>query len=287
VKIGNQLSIVTMERETYVRHTIGFSSLVIHSLMIKSSPLQTRVRKLSRGLAIAGCLLAVTAAQAVPIVFTGSSGVLSASASFDIVGGNLQVTLTNTSTADTLVPSDVLTAVFFNVAGNPSLTPLSGTLAGTTLYGATGPNVGGEWAYNNGLNQFGANSGISSAGFGLFGPPDLFPGPNLDGPDSPNGLNYGIVSAGDNAATGNAGVTGVPLLKGSVVFTLSGITSVAGISNITFQYGTSLGGVPGGEPSFPGSPGPGGPGVPDGGSTVILCGAALALLGVLRRFRRA
>lgn len=52
-------------------------------------------------------------ASATPVTFNASSGLLSASATFDIVGGNLSVTLTNTSTNDVLAPSDVLTALFF------------------------------------------------------------------------------------------------------------------------------------------------------------------------------
>ena len=59
---------------------------------------------------------------ATPVLFSGSSGGLSATVSFDIVGSQLQVVLSNTSIGDVLVPSDVLTAVFFNIAGNPLLT---------------------------------------------------------------------------------------------------------------------------------------------------------------------
>src|SRR5262249_52759787 len=52
---------------------------------------------------------------ALPVTFTGSSGSLAASATFDdSVAGTLKVTLTNTSSADVLVPANVLTAVFFS-----------------------------------------------------------------------------------------------------------------------------------------------------------------------------
>jgi hypothetical protein len=144
----------------------------------------------------------------------------------------------------------VLTAVFFN-SSDDSLTKVSAALAaGSFVYnGGTDPGnvVGGEWAYKS-LSVAGLpEHGISSAGLGLFGPPDRFTGNNLQGPDSPNGLQYGITSAGDNLATGNGDFTGTALIKNSVVFTFSGWTggdvSVPGvISNIRFQYGTGLDG---------------------------------------------
>src|SRR5512143_2182454 len=112
-------------------------------------------------------------AMASPIVFTGSSGSLAASASFDVVGSQLHVKLTNTSAADVLVPADVLTAVFFSIAGAGSLPPVSAMLYGgsTVFFGPDGGgNVGGEWAYGAGLTGAPANAGlgVSSAGFGLF-----------------------------------------------------------------------------------------------------------------------
>ena len=56
--------------------------------------------------------------------------------------------------------------------------------------------------------------------------------------------NYGITSAGDNPATGDAAVTGQePLVKNSVKFRVkSGVVfdPKTAISNVSFQYGTSL-----------------------------------------------
>jgi len=221
------------------------------------------------------------------VVFSGSSGTLAASVSFDIVAGNLQVTLANTSTYDTLVPTDVLTAVFFNVAGNPSLTPLSAVLAAgsTVFYDAQGQPaggvVGGEWAYRNNLPSGGvplnANSGISSSGFGPpadfgTGAATKFPGADLENPDNIDGLQYGILSAGDNSATGNTGITGSGgLIKNSVVFTLSGLPvgfSLADISGVSFQYGTALS-----EPNI----------VPEPSTYVA---GALLLIPLLAQFRR-
>jgi hypothetical protein len=121
-------------------------------------------------------------------------------------------------------------------------------------------------------------------GLGLFGPGNLFPGSDLQPPTSPDGLQYGLTSAGDDTTTGNAPVTGDnALIKNSVVFTLSGLPStflLSGISNVGFQYGTSLT-----DTSFPGvTPGP----TPGGGtvpvpSTLALFGVGMAGLAWVRR----
>lgn len=195
--------------------------------------------------------LSVALVSAAPLIFDAQQGNLSASVSFALdTAGKLRVVLTNTSPADVLAPADVLTAVFFDIAGNPVLTPESAVLgAGSTvLFGGTDPGgaVGGEWAYRAGLAGApqGAQQGISSVGLGLFGPPDLFPGTNLAGPGSPDGLQYGITSAGDDPATGNTPVTGAQsLIQNTVIFTLSGVPQgfrLLDISNVSFQYGTDL-----------------------------------------------
>lgn len=197
-------------------------------------------------------------ASANPITFTASQGNLAASATFDTSGTDLVVTLSNTSLVDVLAPANVLTGLFFDVSGSPlGLTPASAVVpAGSmVLFGGTDPGgaVGGEWAYRAALAgaPHGAAYGISSSGFNLFGPPDVFPGTNLNGPVSPNGLNYGITSVGDDPVTGNAAVTGgEPLIQYSVVFHLSGLPAgfdpSAAISNVSFQYGTDLS-----EPNIP------------------------------------
>ena len=202
-------------------------------------------------------LLGASPARA--LLFTGSSGALSASADFSSSGTNLVVILTNTSSADVLVPANVLTAIFFDVAGVGVLTRVSGvlTVGSTVFFGGTDPGgvVGGEWAYASSLvgAPGGSTEGISSAGFGLFGPGDLFPGSDLQSPASPDGLQYGITSAGDDTSTGNAPVTGDnALIKNSVTFTLDGLPSGflpsgQNITNVSFQFGTALT-----EPNIPG-----------------------------------
>jgi hypothetical protein len=123
----------------------------------------------------------------------------------------------------------------------------------TVFFGPDGGgNVGGEWAftYDSSIPSIFGKSpyGIGSAGFGIFGAAN-FGGPNLEDPLAVNGLNYGILSAGDNTATGNAEVTGgVPLIKNQVIFTLSGIPfsfdPQTSINNVDFVYGTDIPEVP-------------------------------------------
>jgi len=223
------------------------------------------------------------------ITFSGSSGSLSASAMFEIVGNYLQVDLTNTSPNDVLTPADVLTGVFFDLKGSPTLTTVSATVLSpnAVLFGGMdlGGVAGGEWAYKSSLagTPGGATQGISSAGLGLFGPGDRFPGTNLQGPADPDGLQYGITSAGDNTSSGNTPVTGAnALIQNSVGFLLGSLPSdftLGGISDVHFQYGTSLS-----EPSIEGDP----PAVPEPGSLVVwtLLGAAATAAAYRKRKKR-
>ncbi len=89
----------------------------------------TVLRKVAVSSAIfAVMLLAPIAIARADVLLTQTNGSLSASANFNLTGNVLTVTLTNTSAADVLVPTDVLTAVFFN--GNGTLTPVSALLGG-------------------------------------------------------------------------------------------------------------------------------------------------------------
>ncbi|MGH9722027.1 MAG: XDD4 family exosortase-dependent surface protein [Bryobacteraceae bacterium] len=255
-----------------------------------------RLRCCPRTVAALLCLGLTGSLLGTPVEFSGSSGNLSASVLFDdSVAGTLIVTLSNTSPNDVLVPIDVLTGVFWDSSVALTLTRSSAVVPGSsTVYfcGGSCPAggvVGGEWAYNSGLAGPGATAyGISSAGLGLVGPGDRFPGPNLQGPDSPDGLQYGILPAGDNTATGNAPVTGDnALILNSVIFTLTGLPAgfdaQAAISNVQFQYGTALS-----EPSFPGDPGGGGGGgsqVPEPATMSLLGGGGLLLL-IAKRLKR-
>jgi len=183
-------------------------------------------------------------------IFTGSSGNLAASVEFIKTNSNLTVKLANTSTADTTVPSEVLTAVFFQLSGSPTLTPVSAIIApgSSVIHGSqpAGGIVGSEWEYRN-FPAFpgGGISGISSTGLGIFGGSGNFPGPDLE-PQVPLGpMNYGLVSMGDNPATGNPQLTGNrPFVKYQVDYVLSGLPGgfdpETDISKIYFQYGTEL-----------------------------------------------
>ena len=217
-------------------------------------------------------LLAILTLSLIPMTVQATSltknqfnGDLSAEAVFEIVGGNFQVTLTNNSTYDVLVPSDILTAVFFFMDESIVLTAETAWLGLSMVVNGEGDTppedgqVGGEWAYeevsvSDVLGHPGANRGISTAGFDIFGIPN-FDGDNLNKNEQVNGMDYGITSTGDDITTGNKPVTGKnAFIQDSVVFTLSGLPldskgvtefdPFEDIDNVTFQWGTDLEAVP-------------------------------------------
>lgn len=243
--------------------------------------MKMRIIKIAQGwMCLAAMLAVIGSAKADSVTFTGTSGSRSASATFEVVGNNLVITLVNTSLSDAAAPTDILTALFFDdgthVFGKVSAVVAPGS---SVLFGGTDPGgvVGGEWAYASGLTGTPGNSalGVSSSGLGLFGPANVFPGSNLQGPADPDGVQYGITSAGDNPTTGNQAVTGSnALIKNAVVFTMSMDAPFTldslNIHNVSFQYGTALG-----EPNIPGTP--------DGGTTIALLGFAFVSIGAIRR----
>jgi hypothetical protein len=98
-----------------------------------------------------------------------------------------------------------------------------------------------------------------------------------------DGLQYGIVTAGDIVGTGNTGLLkGEGLIKNSAVFTLGnwgGADASNAFSNVSFQYGTALD-----EPniSVDGGGGIGVQAVPEPASLVLL-GSGLAAVAARRR----
>ena len=249
------------------------------------------------GFGLVGLALTAFASTAnAAVTFHGSSGLLDATVTFDVVGNNLTVTLTNSSVNDATVPTDILTGVFFDLkpgAGNdPALTKVSAVVGPTSSVflannaantAGAGTVVGGEWAYLNGISVSG-DSGISSSGLGVFGPGNVFAGGNLEGPVDPDGIQYGISPAGDNRTTGNGGLNGRSFIQNSVVFSFTGAAGLIAdkdhISKVRFQYGTALD-----ETHFNGDPlPPGGPTIPEPASVLIWSG--LGLCAVLSRSLR-
>ena len=243
------------------------------------------------GMALAGGIVPGSAVTA-PILFSATSGILAAAVTFDIVAGSrLQVVLTNIAASDVLVPADVLTGVYFS--GADALVPEAAVLAAgaTVVYGgapAAGV-VGGEWGFAGGIGgvPHGGTAALMSTGalHGL-GHPN-FPGTSLAGPAGLGGLQFGLLSAGDNAATCNGGITGSGgLVRGGMTFTFAGLPAgfaLDSIGNISFQYGTSTA-----EPNLrAGNPssGPGLATVTPEPTTMALLGAGMVALGLMRRRR--
>lgn len=231
---------------------------------------------------------------------------LSASATFVQSGTDLIITLKNTATQKALIPSSVLTAMFFKMDVNVNFGRTSALLGpGSTVLNASsqpdGGVVGGEWALENNISAdklpffstaSGTQYGISSSGHAdLFGENALFPGPNLDGPASTNGMSYGIVSDIDYA-NANSPIKNNPFIKDSVVFTISGLPvgytfHANSIREFFFQYGTSLD-----QPRFGGNTPltPQGPPITPLNGVPAPAGLVLAIVGLgtfgLARLRR-
>lgn len=72
------------------------------------------------------------------LTFVSANGHRSASATFNVVAGNLKITLNNISTNDVTTPTgggDILTSVFFDLAPTTALTPISAMLGlGSTVF---------------------------------------------------------------------------------------------------------------------------------------------------------
>ena len=222
------------------------------------------MKPLIRSCIVSALAAASFAASAAPIVYT-ASGVgpggapLAASASFDIVGNTLTITLSNIAGNNLAqdVNGSTLTGLFFDLTGNPLLTPLSAALSagsiiwkpGACSYGCAGsPSLAGEFGYATGAFPGGADRGISSSGYlstGLSGNIGNFnggaAGTDLDDPASLDGINFGIISSAagfDPSGT----LASEPLIRDSVTFTLSGVNGLttSDISHVSFQYGTAL-----------------------------------------------
>ncbi|HXI83315.1 MAG TPA: XDD4 family exosortase-dependent surface protein [Verrucomicrobiae bacterium] len=227
------------------------------------------------------------------VTYTATNRTLSASASFAVSDLKLVITLSNTATNDPGNSAEILTGIFFTLAGGPALTPVSALLGPNTAIkdrpGVSGPgtNVGGEWAYRNRLPSLphGANEGISSTSLKAFTQHFRFPGPNLQGSAAPSGVQYGVTTDFDNMGNDKGSLKHQQLIESTVIFTLSGLPAnfvLANITNVSFQYGTSLkdanlnlaGTIAGDN---------GGPAIPEPGTGVLIATGLLWAFALVRR----
>jgi len=233
-------------------------------------------------------LIAFVPAKAIAGPFTASYGLgnLSGLVTFDQVGSNLVVTLTNTGKVDPTTPAEILTGIYFNLAGDPALTGVSADIcAGCTLSedGALGipPNtlsVAGEWAFRHktGFGYGGTNFGLSAVAAGSrFTDTYLIAGPNSNqsGEAGPGGIDYGLATANDTEVGDKSSLWAQPLISNQVIFTLAGlpgnfdINAIGAISNIQFQFNTASREAP--EPA-----------------TILLLGVGAAGAAFMRRRRK-
>lgn len=206
------------------------------------------------------------------ITFSGSgsdglnpANTLQAQVTFSVSGNELVIDLTNTATFKTLDPQDVLTAVYFDISGKPTLTnPTAVVGPGSKLFETpsqttlTAPSslmlasTPGGWDY-----ETGSTGSVSQYyGFGTAGL-DRFAGGTSSGGNGGPG-NYGI--AQNVTYTSFSGYLKndkkssdlTPLVSNTIQFTLTGLPTgfnLSSISDVRFQYGTSNS-----EPSFAGIP---------------------------------
>lgn len=191
------------------------------------------------------------------ITYAGSTeinrAVFSASATFEIDGDQLMITLRNTSPSTDLpdIPGRTLTGLFWEFIdekGN-TLVPVSALLApGSSIVGTCNAstcigktNVGGEFGYRVEQLQGGADRFVSSAGYQIPNFRGNFNGDNLHAQLLLGGIDFGIVSPADGYAP-NVNLNAFPVIKGGVSFTFSGASglSLDDIGNVSFQPGTAL-----------------------------------------------
>ena len=176
---------------------------------------------------------------------------ISATVTFDVVGSNLVIVLTNTSSGNPGYHNpDLLEGVFFSSNTPLTLSPVSAALtAGSPLVNGSipaGQLLGDQWQYR--FSATGFSNGpllttdqylIGAAGFsGMLGHGNF-------GSNSQNvgGLNFGIVGTDwDAAKASNGTLNQGPFEYNSVSFVLSGLPvgfSLSSILDATFVYGTA------------------------------------------------
>src|SRR5271154_6694362 len=180
-----------------------------------------------------------------------SNKTLSAKVTFVVTNLQLVITLSNTAAFDSDDRADILTGIFFTLGGDPTLTRTSALRGPDTAIkgrpGVSGPGmeVGDEWAYRNDLTSATnePNEGITLASLKNFGNKRYrFSGPKLA---SPSGVQFGVTTDFDNLGNDKSGIKHKQLIENTVIFTMGGLPTnftIAEISNVNFQYGTSLNG---------------------------------------------
>jgi hypothetical protein len=223
-------------------------------------------------------LLIAGTAVASPLTASASAGSLSFSATFQNLGsGLLEIMVSNTGSTSPSDEGAVIGALFFNLAGDPTLHPVSMTLGvGSTVINGSG-DPSPNWQYARGLNgPGGATQGLSAAGYGLFGSHGNF----CSGANCGNllhGIDWGIVNTAYVAGSGNGSIAGRPMIQDTAVFVLSGISAnfdpSTDVSSVTAQYSASLTGASLVAIHHSGVPEP---------STYVLIGAGFILIGLVR-----
>jgi hypothetical protein len=170
--------------------------------------------------------------------FLSGDGKYGAEAIFTKVGTNLEILFRNTSPVAVADNPYVLTALFFN-ADDTTLGKGSLTLAPGSVFVNTDSSLESadkHWAYKGGVST-GADSwhhGISTVGFGIFGPADAFAGggkvPVLDGVD------YGLVGSLSSSPSGGLKKN---LIDDQIQIVLTD-WSGADITRVRFQWGSDL-----------------------------------------------
>lgn len=236
-----------------------------------------KINKLIAALSFA--VLGAGSIYSAPIVFSGSSGTRAFSASFDVINSTqLQVVLTNlgTAPAGNIDGSNMIGGLYFDIAGNPTLTRISAAVSsGSSVIQNGVSTVGQYWGLYTGANVYQNNADYSlrGVGYGQTG------GPNgnfcTTGCTQLNGADYMVAYSSYVAGTGNGNLGTTPLIRNSITFVMDGLPSnfnLNSISSVGVQYGTSLS-----EPFIP----TGGQ-VPEPGTWAML-GIGMFALGIVGR----
>jgi hypothetical protein len=220
----------------------------------------------------------VSAVSATDILFQSTDGGnRSASVYFQIVLSNLQITVTNTGTNPGGNFNDTygIGGVFFDITGNPVLTPLSALIpnSANVANGAIASDFGKNVEYDEITGGYpnGASEGIRVVGYGLAGGTANF---CSSGCNQVSGLDWSLIFNGYVNGSGNSSISGKPLVVYQEQFTLSGIGNVdlsQVVSNVRIQYGSTT------AATFTT-----GTGVTPEPASYLMIGGGMMLLGLIR-----